>query len=146
MKSNRTFGCVDRNLRMRRVWTTVRTVIILALAFMAGAEVFTADKDSVVGTVISADPQTGIVVVDTDNGEVTVQVTPQTAHFKLVAAGKSLSFKVKSSENGLTATSVAFSRQEHKLGDQTDPRYSEAVFKPGQVAPRSESTTKAYGV
>ena len=89
------------------MWRTTRSVILLVFALMASVNAFAGDKDSVVGTVISADPQTGLVVVDTDNGEVTVQVTPKTAHFKLVAAGKSLSFKVKSSENGLTATSVA---------------------------------------
>jgi WD40 repeat protein len=92
-----------------------------------------AGTEKVVGRVQSANPKTGVVVLETDAGEVTVQVTPKTKNFKIIAVGMNLIFTVKETNDELVAQSVVLDKKAQARPKINKPTKTE----PGSGEPSS---------
>jgi hypothetical protein len=96
---------------LRILSLALRSVILAGLLVVPVGLLNASDIQQVNGTVKSADPKTGVVVVDTDDGEMTIQTTPKTANFGLIVEGKTFTIRVKDTKNGKVAISVAVAKE-----------------------------------
>lgn len=106
-----------------------RNLIGICVAFLWFSTPFSslqAVPKTVTGVIKSADPNTGAVVLETHDGEVTVNVTVKTKNWKLVQVGKSVAVKIDDNADGNVATSVSISNQKGAAakakGKQAEPK------------------------